>query len=112
MLIGPAGFDALRVHLGRVERQAGKGSLSASLSGRSLTVEKTWPMIGGDAPESRTLVTGPIWGERIGEDNAGTYQRSVWQGQSAMAWLALTSAFELRCTVVPIALVIVLPGRS
>jgi hypothetical protein len=53
-----------------------------------------------------------IWGARIGEDNARECQRSLWQGKLAfvigMAWLALTIAFQLRGTGMPIALVTLL----
>jgi hypothetical protein len=53
-----------------------------------------------------------IWGDRIGEDNARECQRSLWQGQIAfvvgMAWLALTTTFQLRGTGAPLAVVTVL----
>jgi hypothetical protein len=53
-----------------------------------------------------------VWGDRIGEENARQYQRSLWQGQIAfvigLAWLALTITAQLRRTGVPIAVVSVL----
>jgi hypothetical protein len=53
-----------------------------------------------------------VWGDRIGEDNAREYQGALGQGQLAfvigMAWLALTIAFQLRGTGMPIAVVTLL----
>jgi hypothetical protein len=53
-----------------------------------------------------------VWGDRIGQDNACESQRALWQGQLAFvigtAWLAVTIAFQLRGTGMPIALVTLL----
>jgi hypothetical protein len=70
-------------------------------------------MIGNKGPRQAELTRGvAVCGERIGEDNVREYQRAMWQRQIyffvGMAWLALTIAFELRRTGVPIAVVTVL----